>query len=178
MKYTIREKKFTPLEWSVLVASIAEGYFDDGEYTPHFGILNVMRLFFNECVEKVGNKKAVKSESLDDIERFVNDPDFIAEFNKVIFYDDDKFIIDMTFEYAYQTAMGIVAQRTTSWGELTNILIDVIKKVAAYAKDLASEENIQLLQELSKKLSDGGITADAIVEAYGKSGLMDRLSKA
>lgn len=168
-EYKIRTDNFTPLQWGIIVESIAEGYFYEHEYTPHFGILNAMRIFFNECVEEVNGEKPEKSDNLDDIDRFVTDPEFIAEFNKGIYPDTNEFVIDMTFENAYQTAMAIVEQRTTSWGELTHIISDVMQRVSEYAQNLASEDNINLLQTLSKSLTDGEITADDIVEAYGKT---------
>ena len=168
MKYTIRETNFTPLEWAVIVDSIAEGYFFENKYTPHFGLLNTMRIFYNECVEKIDNTVPEKALDLDSLDSFINDPDFILVFNNEFEAPNSAKVYQLSFAQAFKSAMEMVKQRTNAWGELTNILSDAISKLIEYAQNLASEENLNLLQALASSLADKQITADDIVEAYGK----------
>ena len=130
----------------------------------------------DNCVEEWNDEKPEGFDNLDDIKEFVNDIDFQKAYNDAV--NHFEYDGELSFSAAYMTAHDMVNQRTYSWGELTNIISDTIQKVTDYAKNLASEENIKLLQELSRGISDGGITADAIVEAYGKTIAVDASDKA
>ena len=76
------------VEYLTMVNEIVLEYFDeDGNYQPQIGILNAMRLFYNECV--IESKFELPHDITDamDMEIMVTDDEFVNEFNNAIIGD-------------------------------------------------------------------------------------------
>lgn len=170
MVIKIKEDYFQPLSWCILVAELASGYFVDNKYTPHFGILNAMRLFINECVEEIDGEAPQKMETIDDIAEYVGNNEFLYAFENTIYdFDDKKPVFALTFSRAWDTAHDMVSQKKNSWGEVASILSDGIDKLLMFAEQFTDEENLNLIQKLAGEVKGGDITADSIIKAYEKT---------
>ena len=109
------------IDYLVMVNDMVLEYFnEDGEYQPHIGMLNVMRLFYNHCV--IESKFDTPHDIIDamDMEIIVEDDDFLNAFNDAII-------------------------------------------------PLLTDEHIDKVSEIARDVASGKLSAEAIVDAYGKS---------
>lgn len=68
-----------------MVDEIVLEYFNaDGEYQPHIGMLNAMRLFYNECVKESKFDEQLAHDNIDamEMEALVADQEFIEAYNR------------------------------------------------------------------------------------------------
>ena len=78
------KENFEIVDFATMVDSIVAEYFDaEGNYTPHIGMLNAMRVFYNECV----------TESKFDIQQIINNlrVDDLRQLIKNIYLKVNKF---------------------------------------------------------------------------------------
>ena len=141
------------LDYVTMVNSIANDYFDeDGTYTPHIGKLNVMRLFYNNCV-KDGKPDGLDAiVDVEDIELIIKDEEFICEFNKAIETDTT---INLDFANAYRDAMDMVNTRKNSFASAIEIfkgaMIGITEKISPVLSEAAAYGNSQRLTDVAKK---------------------------
>lgn len=151
-------------EYINMANQIALEYFDDdGTYQPHIGKINAMRLFYNNCVVKskfddVYDHNITSSDDLVDI---LADDDFIIEFEDAI-RNHGAF----SFGAAYDDALDMVYARKSSIGSVIDALNRMLKKLNDKLSDVLSDENVEQLSKIAQNISDGGITAEDIVNAY------------
>ena len=155
-------------DYLVVVDLIANEYFDTetGAYTPQYGFLNAMRVFYNMCVKTdLYNLPHEITDGMD-MEKLVVDEDFVDAFNQAML-GDGKFRFD--FANAYMQAMDIVRTKNTSAREILNELIS--KAIAGLESigDVMTEENINKIVKIAEDIGNGKISAEQIVEAYGNS---------
>lgn len=143
-----------------MVNKLVDGYFQksaDGEvqferYTPHIGLLNAMRLFYNDCVE--GGAYDVPHQVQDPLlmESFINDEDFVRLFNEAV--EGDGYA-RLDFSNALKSAKQIVDYRNTS---------------AVYAIDEAKNTAIDFLNSLNSVLTamDTNSVANMISQAFAQ----------
>lgn len=158
---------FDVTSYIVAVEEMAKEYFDDnGDYTPHFGFLNVMRIFYNMCVKT--DLYELPHEIVDamDMDKLVTDEDFVEEFNKAL-VGDGQFRFD--FSNAFAQAMDIVRTRNTSPRETLNALLT--KAIAGLQDigDIFTAENIDKIAKIAEDIKDGNLNAEQLAAAYGKS---------
>ena len=162
------KKDFSVVDYVSLVNGIVGELFDSetGDYQPHIGRLNVMRLFYNECVVESKFDLPHDFEDALMMDVFVEDEEFINEFNTAI-KGDGKMRLD--FANAYAEAMEIVNTKKDSFNSMTNTLKTVINSVMEKMSPILSGDAIQKFTEIADNIAKGNIGADAFVEAYGKS---------
>lgn len=159
--------KLALFDYLAMVKEIAYEFIndEDGTYQPQIGKLNAMRLFYNHCViksrfdEKYGHD-VIDADSMEEI---VADDGFIEAFNKAIECDRT---IRYDFANAYRDAMEIVNVKKTSFGSAVNIVGSMINKIFESVSPLLTEENINIVSQIAKDMSEGKVSAEAIVDAY------------
>lgn len=159
--------KLALFDYLAMVKEIAREFIndEDGAYQPHIGKLNAMRLFYNHCVikSKFDEKYGHDVSDADTMEDIVTDDEFIEEFNNAIRCDGDT---RYDFANAYKDAIEIVNVKKTSLGNAINIVGSMINKIFESVSPLLTEENIKVVSQISKDMSDGKVSAEAIVNAY------------
>jgi len=179
--------KLSVLEYCVVVEAIANGFFtspaedEDAEtfvpkYSPHYGRLNAMRIFYNVCVTKCKFDEEIPhnvDENFTVLNPVFEDDEFISAFMNGIQVGMSGY--GLNFANAFQDAMEMVANRKQYYNSGVIYLQKVIKKVKGIFGDLFSEENIGYLSALAENMSNGKISNEGIVEAYGKSEMFKKI---
>lgn len=162
------KKDFSVVDYVSLVNGIVGEFFDSetGDYQPHIGRLNVMRLFYNECVVESKFDLPHDFEDALMMDVLVEDEEFINEFNEAI---KGYGKVRLDFANAYAEAMEIVNTKKDSFNSMTNTLKTVINSVMEKMSPILSGDAIQKFTEIADNIAKGNIGADAFVEAYGKS---------
>lgn len=62
--------------------------------------------------------------------------------------------------------MEIVNVKKTSFGSAVNIVGSMINKIFESVSPLLTEENINIVSQIAKDMSEGKVSAEAIVDAY------------
>ena len=156
------------IEYISLVENLAKEYFDyEGNYTPHYGELNAIRLFYNWCVEDDIDGLPHTLEDATELSGLVKNEDFMKAFavcrqNRS---DDCK----LTFGNAYQTADLIVDERKFSFNRIAEVLKMTIGNLLDGINTALSPENIEKIEKIANEIKGGNISADSIAEAVGKS---------
>lgn len=179
MKEMIVDTELGMIDFLLLVRDLAEGYFgEDGEYQPQFGMLNVMRQFYNYCIKDGELKKEYGDSIVDATEmiEIVKDFEFITAFNDAIarikpINGDNRLgrSIDFDFPNAFETAIDIVETKKTSFSYIVEGIKKMVIKVLSTLEDVLSEENIAQISEIVGKVDNAGDFATAMIDAYGKS---------
>lgn len=154
------------IEYYYIVEEIAHEYFDEnGEYQPHIGILNTMRLFYNKCVTESEFDVEIPHDNTDamKMEPLLADKGFIKAFNDAI---SGNGMVCLNFANACQNAMDIVNDKKSSISRVTDIIKKSIEAITDMISPALSEENITAVSKIAQGFADGNISADAIVEAY------------
>ena len=159
--------KLALFDYLAMVNEIVYEFFndDDGTYQPQIGKLNAMRLFYNHCVlssnfdEKYGHNVT----DAGSMEEIVADDGFINEFNYAIRCDNE---FSYNFANAYRDALDIVNTKKTSIGNAISVISTIINKLVENTSSLITEENVNTISLIAKDISEGKISAEAIVNAY------------
>ena len=163
-KKIVVETKLSMTDYISLVNAIAIEYFDEeGNYHPYIGELNAMRLFWNLCVKEShldSDELGHDLHTVLDIEDIVIDSEFVDAYNEAI-CNCGK--VEMTFGYAYNTAMDMISHRKASF---TGV-IDAMKGLLDGLREFASEENIENLAKIANEISKG-TDLSTIFATYGK----------
>lgn len=156
------------VDYLVMVNEIVLEYFnEDGEYQPQIGTINAMRLFYNKCV--VESKFDAPHDIVDamDMETMIEDDDFIEAFNNAIVGNYPG--IRMDFANAYRDALEIVETKKNS---IERAFVSIKKSISAILdtiNPLLSDDHIDKVSEIARDVANGKISAEAVVDAYGKS---------
>jgi len=156
------------IDYIVLVNEMVLEYFnDDGEYQPHIGMLNVMRLFYNNCVveSKFDNPHDIVDAM--DMEIIVEDDDFLNTFNDALVGNIPGVRFD--FANAYKDAMDIVENKKHSIERAVDSIKKLLSSIFDIVNPLLTDEHMDMVAEIAKNVGNGNISAEAIVDAYGKS---------
>lgn len=155
------------IDYVSLVNSIVSEFFDgDGEYVPHIGRLNAMRLFYNECVLESKFDLPHDFQEALDLDVLIEDEEFIKEFNDAVKGDG---MMRLDFANAYAEAMKIVNTRKDSFNSMANALKNVINNVVEKMSSIISDDAIAKFTKIAENISSGDISAEALIDAYGKS---------
>lgn len=170
-----RNKKMIPMvvdtrlsivDFVSTVNAIALEYFDaNGTYTPEIGLLNTMRVFYNQCI---------KQSKFDDIgynvvdalemELIVSDEDFICAFNSAL--SSDRYTLD--FANAYLEAMKIVENRKSSIGNVIETLKNALLNIIENINSSMEPDNIEKLMELAEQFK-GNTDTNMIIDVLNKT---------
>lgn len=156
------------IDYLVMVNNMVLEYFnDDGEYQPHIGMLNVMRLFYNSCVveSKFDNPHDIVDAM--DMEVIVEDDDFLNAFNDALVGNVPGVRFD--FANAYKDAMDIVENKKHSIERAVDSIKKLLSSILDVVNPLLTDEHMSMVSEIAKNVGNGNISAEAIVDAYGKS---------
>lgn len=154
------KNRITATEFLAVAETITDNYFDEsGKYTPHFGILDAYRLFYNLCVTK-----GEKITTIEELEKVIENNNLIEAFNDCIAHNEGG----LTFSAAYHAAKDMVEQRKTSITSAVTMITELITDVSNRIKDVMSGENLSRIETIAQDIKDGKLSADAVVEAYAR----------
>lgn len=157
-----------------LVNGLVAGYFDDdGNYQPHFGLINDIRLFYNLCVSGTDEENELPEiiSELSDIEKIMNDDFFIETFNKVKNQND---IERLNFSTAYKKAQDIIGAKKGSSQRFFDLLRKNVSEIKKSIVPLLTSENLEIANNLIEKFSNGEITPQSILEVIPDSGVWNK----
>lgn len=162
--------------YTLMVDNIAENFFSKGEYKPHYGNLNAMRHFYNECVKESKFDEEYPHEIINGFEMadIVADEEFIIAFEQAIFAENGGF--GYTFGRAYREALDIVNTKKSSIGNLIEIVSAGINGLVDVVTPAFSEENLAKISDIAKNIANGNLSADAVVDAYAKTTRIDDIA--
>lgn len=153
------------IDYVSLVNGIISEFFDSetGEYTPHIGRLNAMRLFYNDCV--IESKFDLPHDFKDALKMdvLVEDEEFINEFNKAVKGDGT---IRLDFANAYADALEAVNAKKNSFGNAVNIIRKALEKVSESISSVVTDESLEKLTKISDSVNLGNLSIDSFVKAY------------
>ena len=171
------KKKLELAEYITLVESMAKEFFDtDNNYTPHWGELNAIRVFYNQCVKEdiAGLSHDIEDASL--ISILLENDDFRHAFERCkddyLQYGRSSYL---TFGNAYATAKDIVNVKTHSFNYAVESLKIVANNFLKGIIDSLSPENIDKIEKIANQISNGELSAEAISEAVGNSEIFKKL---
>lgn len=154
-------------DYVVIVEAIVKEYFDEsGAYTPHIGILNAMRIFYNEVVTDTDIDVPHNVIDTTEMEAFVNDKDFIIAFNAAIRGSGE---LKLDFANAYKDALDIVETRKNSFGAIIDNIQDILIKFADKVTPALTGENVDKIAKIAEDIASGKLSSEAIAAAYGNS---------
>lgn len=153
------------IDYVSLVNGIISEFFDSetGEYTPHIGRLNAMRLFYNDCV--IESKFDLPHDFKDALKMdvLVEDEEFINEFNRAVKGDGT---IRLDFANAYEDALEAVNAKKNSFGNAVNIIRKALEKVSESISSVVTDESLEKLTKISESVDLGNLSLDSFVKAY------------
>lgn len=164
------DTKLSIVDFVSIVNGIALEYFDtDGSYTPHIGLLNAMRLFYNECVKDSKFDGDIPHDIQDaiEMEAIVADEQFISCFNASL--KADGYALD--FATAYNEAMKIVEQKKTSVYGAVELIKNILMQVFDNMNSVITPENIQKITDLFDKMNGGNVDVAAITKLLNQAGV-------
>ena len=167
-KKMIVETRLSLVEFMAAVEAIADGYFDEaGNYTPHVGIINCMRLFYNLCVKDSEFEGEIPHDFQDaeTVERLAASDAFIREFNRATL-PNGAFPFDFANACIY--ANDLVDDRRDPLRKVVNDVKQIVKAMAQAADEMLSEENMELLKTLSQQLMDNASEPKSVLKPVGE----------
>lgn len=167
-KNMVIDVKLSIVDFVSTVNDIVLEYFDaDGAYTPHIGLLNAMRVFYNECVKESKFDGDIPHNVADalEMEAIVADEQFIQCFNEALKTDE----YSLTFATAYNEAMKIVEQKKTSVFGAVELIKKVIMQVVDNMNGALTPENIQKITALFSKMNGSNIDMGTLMKLFGQA---------
>lgn len=164
---------FSIYDYVAIVNSIAQEYFDEfGNYTPQFGLLNAMRVFYNDCVIESKFNVPHDISKAEDMQIFINDEEFIESFNESI---ASYGVVKLDFSNAYKDAMDIVNYKKNTNNELVTMIKQEISNISNLLSNLTSNDSIEKLEKIASEISSGNLSSEAIADAVGGSDYIKKL---
>lgn len=168
---TITKEHISPVEYILLVDSLADSFFSDtGVYQPEIGELWAIAQFYNVNVEKSNLDEKFKDNpdkkkaDIMDVGELLEDVDF-----ELAYLTEAHIDLPLTFGGAYARAKEIVEQKNSTLGGITDVITNALKSLTDHFSPLLTDENIANVATIAKDIKDGKISAEAVVDAYGKS---------
>lgn len=159
------KKNLSVVDYVSLVNGIANDFFDSetGEYTPHIGRLNEMRLFYNECV--TDSKFDLPHDFGDamQLDILVKDDEFIEAYSEAITSDG---VSRLDFANAHADAMEIVNAKKNSFGNAVNIVKKTIEKLSESISSVVTDESLGKLTKIAEGINTNNFNLDSFIKAY------------
>lgn len=154
--------------YGAAVKSIVDGFFnEDGEYVPHFGRANAVGVFFQYFVDEESiDEYFTGNTGVIDLDSLLADDECMRVYNNAMFAGNSY---RLNFVNAYKDAMEIVGIRTSTIAGVAEMFRKIIVEAINGFSSVMTEENINKLAKISDEISDGKLSADSIVEAFGKA---------
>lgn len=153
--------KFGIVDYVELVNNLVSEYYDErGEYTPHYGRLNAMRLFYNNCVKTDLFDLPHTITDAMDMEKLIDCDEFLQAFDEAIvgqFYEEKGYngFSGFTFGDAYRDATDIVNNRNSSLNYAVTAIGNKLNDLLVSVSSLLSDEKIEKLEKLAGYVTDG-----------------------
>lgn len=157
-------------DYIYLVNEIVSGYFGEmGEYQPHIGLLNVMRIYYNVCVKESVFDDVIPHDiiELGDLQPIIDDSDFRKVFADAIENNSDSYAL--TFGNMYRAAKEIIEQKNYSIKSGIDVIMQAIIDLADRINPAFSEDTLNQLSTIAKEIDNGNLSPNALWEAYSKS---------
>jgi len=151
------DQKLDVITYLGMVEEIADGFFVNGEYQPHIGKMNAMRLFYNKCVVHDGND----IDDFDGLIAVLNETSLTSYFKEAVHTYEDHFC----FSEAYADAMDIVSFKKGSIGSLLDYVTSWLTKIADDMKDALSEDNLDKISQIAERINNGESISNAVMDS-------------
>lgn len=162
------DTKLSLIDYFNIVDELVLEYFDlEGNYQPHMGYTNAIRIFYNNCVSD-SNLEGVVSHNftnITDVDTIANDSGIMSAFEEALFEQKAGF----TFANAFNAALDIVEYKKSSVANIADRIEALFGDIAEKLKGVISREDLDKIGEVVALYGNSGINADAVMEAYGKS---------
>lgn len=155
-------------EYLQIVNDIALEFFNvDGNYQPHIGTLNAMRIFYNSCVKESKYDEQYGHDIFDstELEKIIKDKEFISAFNNAI----KKESVGFDFANAYSQAIDIVESKKASFDGIIDKINKAVLNLFDSFHNMINEDDINKIVNIANKISANEINSATIVDAYAKS---------
>lgn len=164
---------FDIVDYVAIVNVIAQEYFDEyGNYTPQIGLLNAIRVFYNDCVIESKFDVPHNITEAEDMQSFIKDAEFIETFNASI---ADDGVVKLNFANAYKDAMDIVNYKKNTNNELVTTIKREISNLTEWLTGLANNDNLGRIEKIANDISSGKLSSEAIADAVGNSDYIKKL---
>nr|DAY99066.1 MAG TPA: hypothetical protein [Caudoviricetes sp.] len=162
--------------YSAAVQAIVNKFFDDeNNYTPHFGRTNAITVFFNYFVDNVSLDNYFSDVDGElDVDFLLANEDCLKLYNEAL-KGNGTFRLD--FCNAYTDAVDIVNQKKNSIGNIIDSIQSAISMIVDKISPVFTGENLEKLTNIAKDVSNGNLSAESIVAAYGKSQRIKDITK-
>lgn len=164
------------LEFSVMTEAIVNGYFDsDGDYRPHIGMANEMRLFYNACVKKSPYDDEVPHDFTDImlVDKLAANKEFVEKFNSAIYENIGDRGLD--FANAHSCAMDIVDQRNNPLNTIVVLVRDALLKILDSVNKIMTPENMDFAKEVAEDVTSGKIDYAKFLTDFKDSAAFSRV---
>lgn len=165
--------RLSVLKYATIVNSIADGYFDfEGNYIPHIGVMNAMRIFWNECVTEIVDGEEIIHEvtELTDLDEIIAD----GEFEKAFHEATEIKMIRLDFANAVRDAIDIVNVKKNSVGRISDYVSQLVDKISNGISNITPEQ-MDTLKKVSEQISDGTFNADTLLETFGETEMFKKI---
>jgi len=170
----MKDKKFVVntklnlVDYISLVDLLVDDYFDvEGNYQPHIGMANAMRLFYNLCVMQSKFDETLPHDFSDItlVDELASYEPFITAFNSAL----NCGYFDFSFGCAYNNAMEIVQQKINPMNKMSDGVNHFLNSLLLLISDVMTPENIGITRDIANDIKSGKLDFTKIMTAYGNS---------
>lgn len=163
--------KLKLVEYLQVVNEIANEFFDENtyEYTPQIGEMFAVCAYFNHCVELEETDDIVihPIEDIMDMQQLYDNVEFMKHYNEAILDYDGH--ISLLFGCAYDQAKDIVEYKKSDANAFATAISSGMGAILKSFRDTFSDEDMAKFTDIAKQITEGKLSSEAIVEAYGNS---------
>lgn len=167
MSHFTTNTKLDIINYVALTEAIAEGFFDENDnYVPHYGKLNAMRIFYNQCVTDSDYEDKISHDVVHPMlmDELLSDENFIQAFEEAL-----SGTATTTFGAAYYDALEIVDYRKRSATTLINHVTKQLNELIAQITSAVTPDMLEQAAKIADDIKTGNLSADSIVKAYENS---------
>lgn len=157
------------VDYFAMVEEIVSEYFnEEGNYQPHVGRLNAMRLFYNHCVKDGKFEGEIAHDIVDalDMEPLVKDVDFVMAFTEAT---SNIKANELSFGNAYNDSLAIVKVKKSAFERIADGFLKSLSSLVDKAAPFLNEDVLAKVSDIAKDIGNGKISAQSIVDAYANS---------
>lgn len=162
--------KLNLVDYLQVVNEITNEFFDANtyEYTPQIGEMFAICAYFNHCVE-LEEEDEIKTHPIVDImdmEQLYDNDEFMKHYYEEIWNENNY---KLTFGNAYDKAIDIVEYKKSDANAFATAIASGMGAILKSFKDSFSDDEIKRFTEIAEQVTNGKLSGEAIVEAYGNS---------
>ena len=147
-----------------VVENLIDGYFGiNGEYIPHMGKINAIRIFYNYCVEETTLDLPEKIvDELECIDKLVSNEEFMTAYNGEL---NQVYGRNLDFGNAIFDAEESVRIKARSNNDAFTNLINSISRLTENMGNTLTPETAKALIKISNDITEGKLNPNNIVES-------------